>query len=58
MPARIARRHGSFCAADESVLRSRSEAAQILGVKPRLVGDEWTMARAWLKRELSRGLGT
>jgi len=37
---------------------SNEEAAQILGVKPRLVGDEWTMARAWLKRELSRGLGT
>ena len=35
---------------------SNEEAAQILGVKPRLVADEWTMARAWLKRELSRGL--
>ena len=36
---------------------SNEEAAAILGVKPRLVADEWTMARAWLKRELSRGLG-
>ena len=36
---------------------SNEEAAEILGVKPRLVADEWTMARAWLKRELSRGLG-
>ena len=35
---------------------SNEEAAEILGVKPRLVADEWTMARAWLKRELSRGL--
>jgi RNA polymerase sigma factor (TIGR02999 family) len=36
---------------------SNEEAAQILGVKPRLVADEWTMARAWLKRELSKGMG-
>ena len=35
---------------------SNEEAAQILGVKPRLVADEWTFARAWLKRELMRGL--
>lgn len=35
---------------------SNEEAAEILDVKPRLVADEWTMARAWLKRELSRGL--
>jgi RNA polymerase sigma factor (TIGR02999 family) len=35
---------------------SNEEAAEILGVKPRLVADEWTMARAWLKRELLRGL--
>jgi RNA polymerase sigma factor (TIGR02999 family) len=35
---------------------SNEEAAEILGVKPRLVADEWTMARAWLKRELNRGL--
>ena len=34
---------------------SNEEAAEILGVKPRLVAEEWTMARAWLKRELSRG---
>jgi RNA polymerase sigma factor (TIGR02999 family) len=36
---------------------SNEEAAEILDVKPRLVADEWTLARAWLKRELSRGLG-
>jgi RNA polymerase sigma factor (TIGR02999 family) len=35
---------------------SNEEAAEVLGLKPRLVADEWTMARAWLKRELSRGL--
>ena len=35
---------------------SNEEAAEILGVKPRLVADEWTMARAWLKRQLSRGM--
>lgn len=35
---------------------SNEEAAAVLGVKPRLVGDEWAMARVWLKRELSRGL--
>jgi len=31
------------------------EAGVILGVKTRLVADEWAMARVWLKRELSRG---
>lgn len=36
---------------------SNEEAAEILAVKPRLVADEWAMARVWLKRELSRGLG-
>jgi RNA polymerase sigma factor (TIGR02999 family) len=36
---------------------SNEEAAEVLAVKPRLVADEWTMARAWLRRELSRGLG-
>lgn len=36
---------------------SNEEAAEILKVKPRLVADEWAMARVWLKRELSRGLG-
>jgi RNA polymerase sigma factor (TIGR02999 family) len=36
---------------------SNEEAAEVLAVKPRLVADEWTLARAWLKRELSRGLG-
>jgi RNA polymerase sigma-70 factor, ECF subfamily len=35
---------------------SNEEAAEILSLKPRLVADEWTMARVWLKRELSRGL--
>jgi RNA polymerase sigma factor (TIGR02999 family) len=35
---------------------TNEEAAEILGLKPRTVADEWTMARAWLKRELSRGL--
>jgi len=35
---------------------SNEEAAEILGVKPRLVADEWTFVKAWLKRELSRGL--
>lgn len=35
---------------------SNEEAAEILGVKARLIADEWTMARVWLKRELSRGL--
>ena len=35
---------------------SNEEAAEIIGVKPRVVADEWTMARVWLKRELSRGL--
>jgi RNA polymerase sigma factor (TIGR02999 family) len=34
---------------------SNEEAAEIMGIKPRVVADEWTMARAWLKRELSRG---
>jgi len=34
---------------------TNEEAAEILELKPRLVADEWTMARAWLKRELSRG---
>ncbi len=33
------------------------EAAEVLNLKPRTVADEWTMARAWLRRELSRGLG-
>lgn len=37
---------------------SNEEVAEILGVKPRFVADEWTMARVWLKRELSRGLGS
>lgn len=35
---------------------SNEETAEILGLKPRAVADEWTMARAWLKRELSRGM--
>jgi len=36
---------------------TNEEAAAVMGLKPRLVADEWAMARAWLKRELSRGLG-
>jgi RNA polymerase sigma factor (sigma-70 family) len=35
---------------------SNEEAAEILGIKPRAVADDWTMARAWLRRELSKGL--
>jgi len=35
---------------------SNEEAAEVLEIKPRAVADDWTMARAWLKRELSRGL--
>ena len=27
--------------------------ARVLGVSPRTVGDDWSMARAWLRRELS-----
>jgi RNA polymerase sigma factor (TIGR02999 family) len=36
---------------------SNEEAGEILGVKARVVAEEWAMARVWLKRELSRGLG-
>jgi RNA polymerase sigma-70 factor (ECF subfamily) len=36
---------------------TNEEVAQILGLKPRAVADEWTAARVWLKRELSRGSG-
>lgn len=32
------------------------EAAAVLEISPRTANDEWAMARAWLKRELSRGL--
>jgi RNA polymerase sigma factor (TIGR02999 family) len=35
---------------------TNEEAAEILGLSPRVVADDWTMARAWLKRELTRGL--
>jgi RNA polymerase sigma factor (TIGR02999 family) len=35
---------------------TNEEAARVLEVSPRTVVDEWGMARAWLKRELSRGL--
>jgi RNA polymerase sigma factor (TIGR02999 family) len=35
---------------------TNEEAAEVLGLKPRQVADEWTLARAWLKRELSKGL--
>jgi RNA polymerase sigma factor (TIGR02999 family) len=32
---------------------SVAEAAAVLGVSPRTVDGDWSMARAWLKRELS-----
>lgn len=34
---------------------SVEEAAEVLGVAPRTVEREWTLARAWLYRELSAG---
>jgi RNA polymerase sigma-70 factor (ECF subfamily) len=33
---------------------TNDETAEVLDLKPRAVADEWTMARAWLRRELSR----
>jgi RNA polymerase sigma factor (TIGR02999 family) len=33
------------------------ETAEVMDVSPRTVKREWQMARAWLKRELSRGTG-
>jgi RNA polymerase sigma factor (TIGR02999 family) len=36
---------------------SNEEIAGLLGISLRTVVGEWTMARAWLKRELSRGAG-
>jgi RNA polymerase sigma factor (sigma-70 family) len=30
------------------------ETAAVLGVSPATISREWTMARAWLRRELSR----
>ena len=33
-----------------------AEVADILGVSVRTVEAEWTMAKAWLKRQLTRGL--
>lgn len=35
---------------------SNEEVAEVLEMKPRAVADEWTAARVWLKRELSRGV--
>ena len=32
-----------------------SETAEVLGVSPRTVDNEWRFARAWLRRELTRG---
>jgi RNA polymerase sigma-70 factor (ECF subfamily) len=32
-----------------------AEVAEVLGVSKRTVESDWTMVRAWLKRELSRG---
>lgn len=34
---------------------TNEEAAGVMGVSVRTVVNEWTMARAWLRRELSRG---
>jgi RNA polymerase sigma factor (TIGR02999 family) len=34
------------------------EIAEVLGVSPRTVDGDWSMARAWLRRELSKGTGT
>lgn len=34
---------------------SIEEAAHVLGVSPRTVDDDWSLARAWLHRELTRG---
>ena len=31
------------------------EVAEVLGLAPRTVDEDWSMARAWLRRELSRG---
>lgn len=31
------------------------EIAEVLGVSPRTVDGDWSMARAWLRRELSKG---
>jgi RNA polymerase sigma-70 factor (ECF subfamily) len=34
---------------------SEKEVAQVLGVAPRTVRNDWSLARAWLYKELSRG---
>jgi len=34
---------------------SREEVAEFLGVSLRTVGDDWRLARAWLRRELEEG---
>ena len=36
---------------------SRQEVAQFLGVSLRTVGDDWRLARAWLRRELEEETG-
>ena len=36
---------------------SRQEVAEFLGVSLRTVGDDWRLARAWLRRELEEGAG-
>ena len=36
---------------------SREEVAEFLGISLRTVGDDWRLARAWLRRELEKGAG-
>ncbi len=33
------------------------EVAEVLGVSPRTVDGDWSMARAWLRQELEDGAG-
>jgi len=33
------------------------ETAEVLGISPATVKREWTLARAWLSREIQRGRG-
>src|SRR4029450_2438555 len=37
---------------------SIEETAEVLGVSPGTVMRDWTLAKAWLRRELSRDTGT
>lgn len=37
---------------------SVDETAEVLGLAPRTVDSEWHFARAWLRRELTKGGGT